>query len=1810
MLTSCRDNAEQRFHPNVQAFTSGNVSRFAPISVSFTEEIPADKQNSEYLEENIKITPKCDVSYSVTDNYIITVQPKGEFNRDTEYKVEINMSAFIDGLSGDLSEFVFRFKTLPLVCSGRFGDLTINSDNDDTYDLAFVLRTADRESDSEAEALVSFSETNDIEWSHNATGCVHTAVIKGIKPETENRRLTCKLKHSGNNDSKLGKSIPNINDFDVYDVVVREGSERCVYVFFTKKLDEAQDIMGLAYIDGNSNERMQVEGNCIKIFYDERLKGEVNVFVNKGIRSSKGLLFDTSAVFQKIIGDSNKPKISFVSQGSILPLSSDLRLNFRSVYMRGVVVRVIEVPQMNMGQFLQISDLDSDGEIRRVGKLIGQKVVFLDEDPMLDLTVPHIFSLDLSKLFKANPGSLYRIELSGYSKLTAFPGAESIAAPKAEIKAYFAQHFAEEKLGLDGSGYYYYFNNGDHYNWSDYEDPTKESYYEEMRVSKSVVATNLGIIAKCGAENNIKFWVSDIIDTKGRSGIKISVYDYRHYKLAEGRTNGDGYAELTYKDGLPYYAVAEDDDDISYLRLDDGNSLSMSEFETEGQKLQKGLNGFIYGDRGVWRPGDTLHIGFMLGDRASILPKEHPVTIEIRNPLGQVYARRTTSHGEMGLFAFNIPLSPDVPTGAWSAKITVGGASFSKILRVETVMPNRLKIVLDFGKGVLKKGSPVNGTLHAEWLNGAVARNLKYDIQTTFTKSVAEFKGYKGYTFDNKSVMFQKEEGSIVEGRTDEKGDAPLRFFFNGGSSAPCMLNATITTKVYEPSGQFSTDVESRQYSPYSSYVGISTPQKGKDFLETDKAHTLRFAVVSPEGKPLANKSVNVRMYKVDWYWWWNSDDSYIADFASDTYYKPLFEKSLTTDSSGNAAFDFTCKKGDWGAYYIYAHNNESGHTATKMAYFDWDGNPERYGKSDAATKLSFKPDKSEYKVGDIIKISIPSVKGAKALVSLENGSRVISADIYECTETHTSIEIPVTPEMTPNVYVHITLLQPYSSISNDMPIRLYGVASVNVNDPDSYLYPTITAKSEVLPNQEFSIKVGEKGGKEMAYTVAIIDEGLLDLTRFKTPDPWNQFNAHEALGVRTWDAYNLVIGAYGGKIEQLFSIGGDDELNMAAGARSLINRFTPVVKFAGPFHLKKGGVNTHKFFMPNYNGKVRVMVVAGNGNAYGSADKSIVVRQPVMVLGTLPRVIGQGDQISVPATVFATKEGIGSVKVSISCSNKFSVVGSSEATLDFKKIEDKSVVFSIKAGDIAGSGIVTITAKSGSCESVYKAELNVRSITDEKVEIKRFAVGAGKEWKGKVNSFGIPGTNTLEVELSGTKPINISGRMDYLIGYPHGCVEQLVSKAFPQIYLTKLVSLDESDAKSASDAVSYALSKLSSYQMYDGSMAYWQGASTTNVWGTAYALHFIVEAENAGYSVPYSVKENLVKYVSGVSKGWKPMQNKPLYVIEADVAAQAYRLYVLALNGSYDLGALNRLKEETGTPLSKCLMAGAYALAGNREAGGLLTSVTDYKSGDRSSDLIFGSELRDNALRLQVLCILDREAEANMLYNSVASELASDKWLSTQDIAMALTSVAWYQKKYGKSVPAKGSIIYGNEDMPFNSSVSIAKTLYRNADDFGSVVIKNSGSQPLYVNIVNKGMVSGNALKQESNGIGLAVSYTDNEYRPVNVKDMSQGANFIATVTVKNLSASDISNIAVTHIMPAGWEILGVSGEGLSHYDLRDDRILSYIDALPLGKQIVITIRLNASYKGKYTLPAIKCEAMYNVSVRANTSYDTCFIK
>lgn len=1820
ILASCSFGREEEgvlpFSPYVEAFTSGTISRYTPVYLILNQAVDSAKMTDEALKKYMRIKPEVKGEFRFENNRTIRFKPARSFERNRAYKVTADLSDWM-GAEGDEKLFTFTFSTLPIALRAHLQSMNIHTKNENGYDVVCTLFTPDKESPETVESLVRFSEKVDAGWQHSPDGKKHEVTLSNV-PAGADRSRSLQVSVAPNKwevaeERLLSVDIPDQNSFEVYDVVFVSEPERYVEVSFTKLLDDSQDFRGLAFIAGNTSETVSVEGNKLRLYPDAERTGALNVHLNKGIRSKSGLNLAEDQTRQVMVSD-NLPEVRFVGKGVIIPESTELTIPFQSIFLRGVVVRVIKVLEQNIGQFLQVNNLDDTSDLMRVGRLVARKTLFLDEEG-LDLTNWNTFGIDLKQMIEPEPGAIYRVELSFDKDLSVFPCDDMVKVSKEQILAEDAIRFKEESSRFDDGGYYY--TNGNlnwaEYNYKDRNNPCTPSYYFNTTVGKNVLATNLGLMAMAGENDEMIVLVHNLLSTRPEKNVKITAYNFQQQLLTEGVTDSQGAVRLSFPTGKPFYLIASLGAQRSYLRVDAGSALSLSSFDVSGEVVQKGIKGFIYGERGVWRPGDTLYLSFMLNDRLNKLPANHPVVMELYNPLGQLYTRKTQTRSELGLYSFALPTEADAPTGAWSVKVNVGGASFTKRIRIESIKPNRLKIRLSMPEKTLLKGEPMNGRLHVEWLQGATARNLKYDIQGTFISTQTQFNGYKNYVFDDPSRLFNSEESKLISGTTDEQGNALVRARFEVGTSAPGMLLANLVTRVYEESGDFSLDGARLFYSPYRRYAGIKSPQQGEEPLDTGKEHTYEVASVDPDGNSQSGTELEAKVYKVDWYWWWSSDRSMLANYVSDKYNKPVKSFTLRTGSDGRASFKLSFNDQEWGTYFISVRDKESKHTTGVMSYYDWSYNEGRRNAdgSQAAMMLTFKTDKDNYRPGEKMAVTIPSVKGSRAIVSIENGSRVLSVSEFECEEKETTLKLDITPEMQPNAYVYITLLQPHGITTNDLPIRLYGVVPFTVTSSESRLHPVIQTAAEIKPEADYTVTVSEQNGQEMAYTLAIVDEGLLDLTRFRTPEPWSAFNAREALGVNTWDLYNYVVGAYGGRIEQLFSIGGDDALNK--GPKAIVNRFKPVVQFDGPFLLKKGEKRRHTYTMPNYNGRVKVMVVAGNGRAYGQADKSVMVRKPVMLLGTLPRVIGIGEEMVVPATVFATEDGVGDVNVSIACSSLMEIVGASEQTLHFDRKGDQSASFRIRVKDQPGVGRVTITATGKGDRSVYKTDLEIRSVNESQLKVIPLTLEAGQSWKETVRMPGVAGTNRLTLEVSNVKPMNLTARLSYLLGYPHGCIEQMVSKGFPQLYLTEFASLTQEQSVSTETSVKEVIRRMRSYQTLDGSFAYWPGATTPQAWATAYATHFLLSAENKGYLVPEGMKRNALNYIRRVSRDWKPVDSP---VRQAEETTEAYRLYVLALAGQPEVGAMNRMKEyKSLSDISRWLLAASYALVGRADVAASLTEqTTALAPSAASSDFTFGSDLRDESIRLLTLCLLDKGKEAADLAGKISDELASDEWFSTQSTAFALISLSEYMRRYKVSDTMAFTYTCDGTNCPVHTPANLwSETLLDKAAVSAPLEVKNTGGSTLFVRILAEGTPQQGEIKPLSEGLSLAVSYVDAKGQTIDPSDLRQGTNFTAVVTVKNPSPVDQANLVLTELFPAGWEILnsrflheGTSPSdpaGVSHQDIRDDCVYSYIDHLPSGRQVTIRIHLCAVYPGRFYLPPVSCEAMYNHSLRANTA-------
>ncbi|MBO4755741.1 MAG: alpha-2-macroglobulin [Bacteroidales bacterium] len=1561
-------------------------------------------------------------------------------------------------------------------------------------------------------------------------------------------------------------------------VTVREvsGDTPSIDVVFSKTPSNAT-LKGMVELEGAGRSYVQVQDSLLQVFYENR-RGDLTLTLDRSLKSEAGETLGDNFV-RTFARTEEVPAVSIPLKGNILPDKSNLILPFSAVNLSAVEVRVVKIYEKNVLMYLQDNDLGEEGSLRRSGRLVWKGDVALDASK--DLHQWHEHSIDLSNMIKKEPGAIYRIRLS-------FRLDQSLYGGKDPMRTLGGPTGAPSKADddvWDTQSSYYWENDYDweNYDWEDSNNPEKPSFYMDSDRFPSVqlLASDIGLMAEYADGDKLWLAATDLLTAKPLSGVNLEVYDYQLQEIAKVKTDGKGLAEATLPH-KPFAVVAKHGGSIGYLKISSGAERSLSRFDVGGEVLQQGIKSFIYGERGVWRPGDTLHVTMLLSDKGHNLPEGHPATLELYTPEGQFHTRMVRS-GKDGFYSYSIPTKADDPTGYWNAYFKVGGNTFYNTLHVETVKPNRLNINTRWAD-VLNAGERVTVRTAADWLAGGVAADCPVRAEMTLRKlSGAPFAGFEKYTFNDPSSNFSNAEYVLYNSRLSGSGEASVQVDLPAAEGAPGMLSAFIVTSVMEPGGDESFTTETLPYSPYSSYVGIKLPESDNYYLETDKDQTVNLAVVDASGKRVRGHKIEYAVYKVGWSWWWDNPGGDLDSYVNGNSVQKLTGGTVTSSGDKDASFVIREEYPNWGRYLVLARDLSSGHVTGEFFTFDWPDFRGRAGRQDpqSLTMLTFSTDKPSYKAGEKATVYIPAAPGGQALVSLENASGVIRREWVSTGDKDTPYKFDIQPEMSPNFYVHITLLQPYGSTVNDLPLRLYGVQKVKVENPDSHLEPVIKMPDVLHPEEAFTVKISEKSGKPMTYTLAIVDEGLLDLTAYKTPNPWSVMYKDEALGVKTWDLYDKVIGAFSGKFSPLAAIGGDQE-NLVAARKD--NRFNPVVLFQAPRTLTKG-TDEIKLQLPQYVGSVRVMVVAGHDGAYGSTDATVPVQSPLMVVTTLPRILGNGEEVTVPVNVFAMEDGVKSANVKITVDGPANVVGESSKTVSFPEKGDQLVSFGLKA---TGEGVthVTIDASGAGHKATETIALTIQNPNPEIATVKNFQLAAGAS-----ETLNAGAGSTLQ--LSGFPALDARSLYISMRDYAYDCSEQLSSKGLTMLHLMPM--LEEKDAAEAKTLIPGIIEKLYSRQTADGGFAYWSSSKQADTWVTSMAGEFLSEASKAGFEVNKGVLKNWESFQKKMSQAYRIAGNNAFSHLD-----ECYRLYTMAATGNANLSAMNRLREAEGIgDRAKWMLASAYALAGKSKiAEDLINEVSTDFPEYLPYNLTYGTSFRDRMVALEALALTGRITAALPIAQGSVETM---NWLSTQESAFAAIAFHRLFEKVGTSA-IKASV--NGSNVASNGSVATVPAS-------GNITVKNNADGLLYGTLVTVSRpAAGEVVPARSNGLRLEVTYKDEQGRTVNPARLMQGMRFSATLKVYNTAqGADLENLALSCRIPSGWEIqndrlMGGAGDegGYDHKDIRDDRV-NWFFGLPAGKVKTFTVQLRAAYEGSFALPAIVCEAMYQPSINASTA-------
>ncbi|MEZ4897131.1 MAG: MG2 domain-containing protein [Saprospiraceae bacterium] len=1638
-----------------------------------------------------------------------------------------------------------------------------------------------------------------IKWQHQ--GQTHGFLIENIQRASTASEVVI----SWNGDAiqavdqgELTVAVPAIGDFMMLSTRVEQGNPPAIQVVFSDILDPAQDFTGLVYQQGATlNFRYQVNGNQLWLYPDENIKGSQVFIIDPSVKNADGKTLGTQQQvtlnFEPLV-----PAIHLLTQGAIIPHAYEAMFQFEAVSLNKIDVELYRIHESNVLQFLQVNRLSGNNELERVADRIRMITIDLSQQTAsADLDTWSTYQLDLTSYFADQPHAFYEIKLSFRPEYA---------------RTACSLDWLDQEIQDESAWSYGYFGAAGYYPnyWDEREDPCRPAFYNtDHFVQQTLIATQIGLMAKRSDAGEVFIVTTDLPTGKPLPNVDLELFSFSQQSLAALRSDDDGFARYLPASGQePVFITARHAKDQAYLNMLPGEAISLSQFDVSGVTRQDGLQCFLYGERGVWRPGDTLFLHAILEQSDVKLPDAYPIQVTLNDPQGRLILEKAFLEHTGPIYPITLTTKTDAPTGVWSLQVRAGGAVFQKNLKIESIKPNRIKMELaGLPDELLADQVPV--TLSATWLFGAPARNLAAKVELTTRPMKTSIPGFTRFQFDDpgRNANAVTEDVVLFDGILNNEGKAGFTIKPEFNQAVGGMVKAELTTRVFEASGDFSTRYLTRIISPFASYAGLFIPENDYGYKRFDRDKEAEFSLVNVDakGKILAGRKLSISIYAIGWSWWYESDDDRFYRYSNGNAENAVFTTELTTDRNGKASLRWMPTENQ--GYFIRVCDISSGHCSGDVFYVGYPWDDEQAGTS----YLTLQTDSQRYEVNDQIHLEVPVTHPGKMLVTVEKQNHVLTANWYDVEPGDQVITFSALPSFAPHAYVSVTLIQG-TDRQNDLPLRSFGVVPIEVYYPERKLQPNIDAPLTVRPEVPFQIKVTEKSKREMQYTVAIVDEGLLDLTSFSTPDPYAFFNRKEALGVQTWDVYDQVISSFikGGK---LLAIGGDDAAKVEPGNQEM--RFKPVVRVLGPFHCEPGKTNSHQVTIHNYVGAVRVMVIAANqSTAYGQDEQSIQVKQPLMVLATAPRKLSPGETAYLPVNLFVNDQALGNTEIKVSDQDEFLTFDRKATTLQTKEPGEYAADFQMTVPSTIGKAELLVQAQQGKEQARQRITLPVTNPNPYLTSVQEAVIQAGTNQPLKTEMPGMDGTNTAILELSTMPALDLQRRLEYLIHYPYGCAEQTTSSAFPQLYLPDLVDLNPTQKAKIATNILATIDRLKRFQHTDGGFTFWPGSPYMDEYITSYAGHFLLLAKNQGYPVPGNMLDRWKKIQKKWSNSWSPGQESKTAGHAYGSSIQIYRLYTLALAGEPDIGSMNRLRTSTAiTPQDFYRLAATYALAGRvKEANKMLQGKKATVVANPEWNATYGDDLRDQAMLLEALQIVGQEPDAMTIVKNIADALNSTRWYSTQSVAYALYAItSFYKDNQALDATLDASIEYAG--MPVQK-IRTAKPMFVfdvNASQISApeILVKNSGQQTLFAKWIITGKPLDNPQEGLQQKIGLTVQYTDMDGKSLDPASIPQGTDFkiVARVTHQTGMRARLQNLALSIGVPSGWEILPVRLSELeepnalnySYQDIRDDRVDTFFDLDPAQSKS-FTILAHASYAGRFRLPTQLVEAMYDHSVQA----------
>lgn len=1358
---------------------------------------------------------------------------------------------------------------------------------------------------------------------------------------------------------------------------------------------------------------------------------------------------------------------------------------------------------------------------------------------------------------------------------------------------------------------------------------TENQYTKDTKI---ISISDIGFMVRETGEDFLVF-ANSIIDAQAIQGVQIKLVSQSNQILSTLETDKDGVAlfkdvKKKFPDANIKLITAQKENDFNYLNLST-SEVDKSRFETGGKNANpSGYQAFIYGERDLYRPSETINLNMLVRDKNWKPVSNIPIKFKLKTPNGKDLVNIKGNLSNEGSFAQSIKIPESSVTGTYSAEIYTSTDVFleSMPISVEEFMPDRIKVRLQLTekdyqtnfKGQLRVSDSVRVMVQAVNLFGPPAVDRDYQMRFELNQKIFKSKNYKDYNFavtsqrhsDGYDNLFYNLAYKSTEGRTDAKGKIYESFKIPDEYANMGLLQGKTYTTVFDETGR--PVIRSMVYDVFTqnAFIGI---RNAEEYISTNQPFQLNLIALDTKQMPTQTQAT-VQVIRYRWQTVLEKSNEYSAmQYVSKRKDEILKEENITIGQAG-AVYNFTPQFS--GDYEILVKLPNAKTFVSHRFYAYGYGNTENTAfevSKDGRVEITF--DKEKYKIGEQAKVLFTTPFNGKLLVTVEK-DKVFQYFYLNTQNKSASTTINLNAEHLPNVYITATLIRPLSDGAIPLTVA-HGFEPLAVEDDNSKLNLTIEAVEKTETNQKQTIKVkADKAEEGIEITLAVVDEGILQIKDYETPDPHKYFFQKRALNVSAYDLYPLLFPEISLNKSSTGGDGGDD---LSQRGSPMVSKRVKLVRFwSGVLKTNAMGEVTYTIDVPQFSGSLRIMALAYKGNRFGSADKKMTVADPVVVSTGLPRFLSPMDKIQVPVVLFNTTNAPVTATVQMEHTNNLIVNGEKTQNITIKANGESQVSFDLEARPVIDSAKVKVRVQALGKTFTEELDINIRPIVGLVKSSGFGVVNAGMNQNINFPNDFFANTGKAELMVSKSPLVQFAGSLDYVINYPYGCVEQVTSSVFPQLYAQELMQmvtpqkqnlyLYEQEIK---ENVQEGIMKLQSMQNYSGGLSYWQGDYESHLFGTAYASHFLIEAKKIGYQVMQSGLDQMLSYLRNQTDNRsvatyfftdeKGKRRKKQIANKESI----YALYVLALAKNEDISTMNYYKEnpELLALDSKYLLASAYLLLGDPSAyQTLLPSTFEGEISEHDLNKSFHSPVRDEALVLNALLEVDENnVQIPRMAQHLTDAVRKANSLNTNENAFALMALGKLSKRYTQNNP-KGKISnngnllanFGNENLALKNNL------------LGNRINISAEGSPLYYFWQTEGLSATGKVKEEDNRLKVRKTFYTRDGKQIMNNVFRQNDLVVVKVTlVAEPYFANIDNVVITDMIPAGFEIENprltdsetikwIRGSAYpDHFDIKDDRINYFTTAESKAKTFYYLAR--AVTVGTFQMGPISADAMYN---------------